>query len=71
MKKLLIAAVVGGSALLVAVLVVGVMILNTMQQQADEADYRSCMTAQGVYQSTNEDDMIGMAKYCYASVYGD
>lgn len=60
---------VGGvlAALLVAVLVVGVIILNEISQQAEADAYRACMATMGVGPSgtvTDIDEMVEAAEFC-------
>lgn len=72
---LIVASVLG--ALLVAVIVLLIVVLNTMQDQANEADYRSCLASYGVVpgstdpRSTDVEYMAETAEHCYSSVYGD
>lgn len=66
---IILAAIVSFSVITAAVVVV--IALNVVNGNVQEADYRACMEAKGVYETSNTEDMADMAESCYGSVYGD
>ncbi len=66
---IVLAAIVSG-ALIVSALIV-VLALGAVQKSTQEADYRACVTAAGVYDTNDTGEMADIAERCYESVYGN
>ena len=66
---IILAAIVSFAVITAAVIVV--IALNALNASTQEADYRACLEAKGIYETSSTSDMADMAESCYASVYGD
>lgn len=52
------------SALLLAALIVGAILLYSINKQADEADYRACMETRGIGLDSSVPEMVDAAEWC-------
>lgn len=66
---IILTAIVSFSVIVAAIVVV--IALNAVNASTREADYRACVTAGGVHETDDTEDMAVIAERCYASVYGD
>lgn len=58
-------------AALIACTVIVAVIVSNMTAAGQEADYRACVEAKGIYQETTSEGMAPIAESCYAAVYGE
>lgn len=67
--KMKVAVIALSSAVVVLLVVVGVVLFN-VQRSVQEADYRSCLSDRGIYDTSDTSEMVDMAEACHQAVYG-